>query len=307
MIKCVYVYMNRIPRSIKVFCNDRTIRTHTTNIIQTWRPSATPRASWTRRLSSVQSTHTLLRLGCLSPVSDVCLHVESGSSPLPPTSPPSPRAEIPNASLYLLRDEYRTLVSTSTASLLVSTVPSAAPSPPVEVYLLVLDDYQVVCSAATVVLQISAGQYLFPGDDCTRALLLPQEAEAEALEALEAVLAAHCTFRRAPRAPPILSIPDVRSSAEETEGSICLLSRRFLFVLRACGLYFCIFVSRVAHSHQASERWANVGLSVAAGLQRGATVVSGGIRTASALVGQGMHKCAFGHIAITMSLILLVD
>ncbi len=120
-------------------------------------------------------------------------------------------AELPGAALYLLRDEYRSLVSTSTMSLLVSTVPAAAPAPPVEVYLLVLDDFQVVCSAATVVLQISAGQYLFPGDECTRAVLLPPSADAAALEALEAVLAAHCTFRRAPRAPPILSIPDVRT------------------------------------------------------------------------------------------------
>lgn len=139
---------------------------------------------------------------------------------------------MPGAALYLLRDEYRSLVSTSTMSLLVSNVPAAAAAPPVEVYLLVLDDFQVVCSAATVVLQISAGQYLFPGDECTRAVLLPPSADTDALEALEAVLAAHCTFRRAPRAPPILSIPDVRKqlTAASASGDGWFL---FLFVCLA--------------------------------------------------------------------------
>jgi hypothetical protein len=116
--------------------------------------------------------------------------------------------EIPSVRLYEIREERRQLLSTSTLSVIVSTLDSG-----IEVYVLILDKFQVCADQSTIVIRVGAAlEFLFPSSERTFGVVLPADADASIVEVLESIFADHCTFRRAPRAPAISTMPDVRMS-----------------------------------------------------------------------------------------------
>jgi hypothetical protein len=173
--------------------------------------------------------------------------------------------EIADVRLYRVADERKSLVSTSTLTMIVSTAPSSTTSSPLaltssssssssaggagaraaaEIYLLILDRFQIAAAPSTIALALSRTEYLFPGvGEHTYGVALPPHVDAELADVLEQVLRDQCTFRRAPHAA-LTALPD------------------------------------------APDEWAALGASVAAHVDEGARLVAAGIRHVSAWAGQ---------------------
>ena len=100
--------------------------------------------------------------------------------------------EIPDVQCHRLKNDKRLLLSTSNLTVLLSIVDFK------EIYLLVLDNFQLVATKSVIILKAAKNTYLVPFNDFTYAVVLPDNCDLDYIEIVESIFIDFCTFKNLP-------------------------------------------------------------------------------------------------------------